>query len=85
MQNGEMIPIFLSVFFYSDHQILLVPNVNGKSADLLSRPNVNAQIHKTLREEQSEIASTQKSCLSGDCVALTGSQQARVTGARSIQ
>lgn len=24
MQNGEMIPIFLSVFFYSDHQILLM-------------------------------------------------------------
>lgn len=53
MQNGEMIPIFLSVFFYSDHQILLVPNVNGKSADLLSRPNVNAQIHK-IREKSSQ-------------------------------
>lgn len=56
MQKGEMIPIFLSVFFYADPQIPLVPNVNGKRADLLSPPNVNAQIHKLPRGKQSKIA-----------------------------
>lgn len=30
-----MIPTFLSIFFYSDPQILLAPDVNGKTADLL--------------------------------------------------
>lgn len=57
-----MIPIFLSVFFYADPQILLAPDVNGKTADLLSCPNVNAQIHKIPREKQ-EQTSTQKSSL----------------------
>lgn len=55
-----MLPILLSAFFYLDPQILLVPNANGKTADLLSRPNVNAQIHKISRKNSQRWLGTNK-------------------------